>query len=114
MTDIVRIESKIKESLINFVKFSNIDYKKYIDLEEKLRTFENFISHIINAKIKKIKKNNFDSLFKNIDLYLEEKFGLEQEVENTNLFLKFFNYVIGKDDNEKEKKDKNVYHEDNI
>lgn len=56
MTDIVRIESKIKESLINFVKFSNIDYKKYIDLEEKLRTFENFISHIINAKVKKIKK----------------------------------------------------------
>ena len=29
-------------------------------------------------------------------------------------FWQFFNYVIGNDDNEKEKKDKNVYHVDNI
>lgn len=39
---------------------------------------------------------------------------MEQENENTNLFLTIFNYIIGKDDNEKEKKDKNVYHVDNI
>ena len=39
---------------------------------------------------------------------------MEQENENTNLFFSIFNYIIGKDDNEKEKKDKNVYHVDNI
>ena len=56
LTDVVRIESKINESLINFAKFSNIDYKKYIDLEENLKTFESFISSIIQAKIKKSKQ----------------------------------------------------------
>ena len=109
MTDVIRIESKINESLINFVKFSNIDYKEYSYLKEILNTFESFISHIIRAKIKKIKKLSFQSLFENIDLYIKEKFELKEK--NEGIFGVLYNIISPS--NKKEKKDVN-YHIDNI
>ena len=103
LTDVVRIESKINESLINFAKFSNIDYKKYIDLEENLKTFESFISSIIQAKIKKIKTYNFESLFNNIDSYINEKYHLNKENENTNFIINIYNFFRGNDKKENKK-----------
>ena len=111
LTDIVRIESKINESLINFAKFSNIDYKKYINFEENLRTFESFISSIIQAKIKKIKNNNFESLFNNIDSYIKEKYDLNEENKKTNFIMNIYNYFRG---NKKKEKNKIQYNIDNI
>ena len=92
-------------------KFSNIDYKKYINFEENLRTFESFISSIIQAKIKKIKKNKFQSLFNNIDSYIKEKYDLNEENKKTNFIMNIYNYFRG---NKKKEKNKIKYYINNI
>ena len=84
-TDIQRIETKMNESLINFVKFSNIDYKHYIDIAENLTSFEVFISNIMKIKKKKIKKGNFESLFESFDSYLTDIYEINDD-DKDNLF----------------------------
>ena len=107
-TDIQRIESKMNESLINFVKFSNIDYKHYIDVAENLTSFEVFISSIINIKMKRIKKGNFESLFESLDSYITDKYGINEDNKN-NLFNlgKLLNWFTN---NKKEERKESKYH----
>ena len=75
------------ESLINFAKFSNIDYKHYVDFLKNLTSFETFISNIIKIKKKQIKKGNFESLFDSFDSYINDKFRLNEDNKNNLFFL---------------------------
>ena len=99
--DILRIEKKLNDSSIKFAKFSNIDYKKYVEMKEILSSFKNFISYIIKSKIKKIKRNNFKSLFENMDSFIKEKF--ESEKKENNVLVKLKNFFTGGNDEQKEK-----------
>ena len=110
-TDIQRIEAKMNESLINFAKFSNIDYKHYVDFLKNLTSFETFISNIIKIKKKQIKKGNFESLFDSFDSYINDKFRLNEDNKN-NLF--FFGKILKLFSNNKkeEKNDINYYIDD--
>ena len=99
MSDKLRIQEKINETVINLVKFSNIDYLKYMVLEEKLSSFQNFISNILENKKKKIEKNNFKSIFQNIDTYIKDIY--ESKEEDNNIFYSFINRFWGKSNKEK-------------
>ena len=80
MTEIHDLNKKLNDSSIKFAKFSNIDYKNYVDKAYKLSSFKNFISYLVGANIKKIKKkNNPENLFQIIDEYIEAKFSLKNE-----------------------------------
>ena len=112
MIDIDTLEKKLNDSSIKYAKFSNIDYKKYVDMADKLDSFKKFISYIIKAKIDKIKKNNLKSLFENMDSYIKEKFEFEsqEEEEKTNILVsgvqKLFNFITNYK-NEADKRFKN-------
>ena len=99
MSDKLRIQEKINETVINLVKFSNIDYLKYMVLEEKLSSFQNFISNILENKKKKIEKNNFKSIFQKIDTYIKDIY--ESKEEDNNIFYSFINRFWGKSNKEK-------------
>lgn len=79
--DIYKIETKLNDSTIKFAKFSNIDYKQYINKKEKLSSFKYFIYDIIKKKIQKIKKNDFKSLFEYIDSFIEQNYNKENKEE---------------------------------
>ena len=88
--DIHKIETKLNDSTIKFAKFSNIDYKQYIDKKEKLSSFKNFIQDIIKTKIQTIKKKDFRSLFEYIDSFIEEKYNIENKKEEN-----YFKKILG-------------------
>jgi len=79
--DIYKIETKLNDSTIKFAKFSNIDYKLYINKKEKMSSFKYFIYDIIKKKIQKIKKNDFKSLFEYIDSFIEQNYNEEKKEE---------------------------------
>ena len=91
-TDILKIESKINSSLINFAKFSNIDYRNYLILEESLQSFDKFVSIIIKEIKITSKKKNLKQLFNLFDSYIIDKYELKpKEDENNGIFWKIVN-----------------------
>jgi len=89
--DIYKIETKLNDSTIKFAKFSNIDYKQYINKKEKLSSFKYFIYEIIKKKIQKIKKNDFKYLYEYIDSFIEQNYNEEKKEEKKN----YLNKIIG-------------------
>ena len=104
--DIHRIESKLNYSTIKFAKFSNIDYKKYIEMDDILGSFKTFISYIIKIKIKKINKSNLKSIFDFIDSFIKEKYDdniIKTKQNIIQRIIKFF--WINNNDKKKDKVD---------
>ena len=58
-----------------------------------LGSFKKFISYLIKANIKKIKKNNFNSLLEKMDLYIEEKFEIQMKEKKINIINKMLNFI---------------------
>ncbi len=65
---------------MKYTKFSNIDYKKYIDFKNRIETFSSFISYILKPFDKKWSAIN--SLFEDIDSFIKDKFELKEESKN--------------------------------
>ena len=104
--DIHKIETKLNDSTIKFAKFSNIDYKEYINKTEKLNSFKYFIYDIIKTKIQKIKKKDFKSLFEYIDMFIEQKYNKKNKEEKKNYLNKIFSWFL--EDNNKIEAEKNI------
>ena len=103
--DIHKIETKLNDSTIKFAKFSNIDYKEYINKTEKLNSFKYFIYDIIKTKIQKIKKKDFKSLFEYIDMFIEQKYNKKNKEAKKNYLNKIFSWLL--EDNNKIEAEKN-------
>ena len=98
LIDIEMIKTKLNHSRMNYAKFSNIDYKNYMDFKNKIKTFKDFINYIINTVYSP--SSDIKSLFEDIDIFIKEKFDVEKK-QNTiiNIIFSFF-----KSDSQQKKK----------
>ena len=102
LVEIEKIKRKLNNTSMNFVKFSNIDYKNYIVLRETLTSFKTYINYIISTI--KGNNNNIDSLLEDINIFINEKFNLEEKQKNSFFSFSWFS-------NKEQKNEKNYNQE---
>lgn len=90
LVDIENIKNKLNQTQMNYAKFSNIDYKNYIELTTIFETFKSYINYIIQILDKEWP--DIKTLFEDIDLFIKEKFNFEKKKGQNGIgyFTSFF------------------------
>ena len=75
--DIENIKNKLNQNQMNYAKFSNINYKNYIELKAISETFKSYINYIIQNLNNEWSDINY--LFEDIDSFIKDAFNFEKE-----------------------------------
>ena len=106
IVDIENVKKKLNQNQMNYAKFSNINYKNYIELKTISKTFKSYINYIIQNLNNEWSDINY--LFEDIDSFIKEKFNFEKEKDYQNIIDYISSFFDQKSQQKKKYDAKNI------